>query len=250
MILYGFIAIFLAWGAQAATFTDADLDAPGAPAASASSDESLDAPFGVAVSAPIPAASTAQAVPSATEVPASPREIRKVINDNFGYREAWVKIQNPHAEKDSRELPLEITLPFCNAKSVKKLDQYCVLGDGTVSVVNAIRGNRVSVSPVDVGTTQSFYAFSNHIREGSASRMPASAEDKDVVCEASCPQMDSHNPCQASGATKDKAYRELASVLKEKADTDCKLCNLEAVVCDGVVFQSVNLNTRPYSHPQ
>jgi hypothetical protein len=227
MILYPFIAIFLVTGAQAANLVDAHLDAPVYEAATPKVTDSW---------ATVPPA----IAPVSTNSPRSSREIRKVMNDHFGYREAWVQIPNPYAEKDSRELPLEISLPFCNAKSVKKLDQYCVLPDGTVSVVDAIRGDHVSVSPVEVGTRKSFYAFSNQIREGSASRMPASAEAKDVVCEASCPQLDAHNPCQASGATQEKAYRELASVLNEKAATDCKLCNLKAFVCDGVLF---------YSHP-
>ncbi len=173
-----------------------------------------------------------------------PHEIRKVMTDHFGYQEAWVKIPSPYAEKGTNELPLELSVPFCNSKSVHQLDQFCVLKDGTVAKVTAIKGREVAVELVDVSTSPAFYAFVNKARSGSGLRMPASSPEKEIVCEASCPQMDSVNPCQATGNTKEKAYRELASLMKEKPDTDCKLCNLKAVVCDGEVYQTVDLNKR------
>ena len=164
-------------------------------------------------------------------------EIRKVASNHRGYQEAWIRITNPDQKPDSRERPLEVTLPLCNKKSVKKLDQYCAAPDGTVAQVTAIRGEIVSYEAVDLSTSVHFAQFANAIRPSYLSRMPASAPEPTVVCEASCPQMDFTNPCKGSGSTKEKAFSDLQSAFTEKQTAECKNCTLRTVVCDGSVFK-------------
>jgi hypothetical protein len=131
-----------------------------------------------------------------------------------------------------------VSLPLCNKNSVRKLDEYCVAPDGAVARVSAIRGNQVSFEEVDLSTGRQINLLAAAMKPLGSLRMPASAPEVDVVCEASCPQMDFKNECKASGATRLKAYRELAQVINEKKEAECKNCNLRAVICDGSLFRA------------
>jgi hypothetical protein len=165
-------------------------------------------------------------------------EVRKVMTNRRGYQEAWVRIQNPEAASNPKELPLEVSLPLCNKKSVKKLDQYCTTESGEVAIVTAIRGQVVSYEKIDLAAAEKFSKFAAYIRPTSFSRMPASAPEVEIKCEASCPQMDFTNTCLGTGSTKEKAYAELKTFIDEKKDAECKNCNLREVLCDGQFFKT------------
>ena len=163
-------------------------------------------------------------------------QVKKAASGPSGYSQVWVKIENPERIEGSRERPLELSLPLCNKKSVRKLDEYCFAPDGSIARVTAIRGEKVAYERVDLKTGSKFSKFAAALRPLGASRMPASYLDVEVVCEASCPQMDFTNQCRASAATREKASRELASVFAEKQNQECKNCNLKTIVCDGKVY--------------
>jgi hypothetical protein len=154
-------------------------------------------------------------------------EMKKVVHGPGGYSEAWVKIAN-----------LEVSLPFCNRKSIQKLDEYCLAPDGTISRVTAIRGKTVSYEKIDISTAKQYAGFASAIAPTGSSRMPASAPEVEVSCEASCPQLDFANKCVGKGANQRKAFRDLSENLNSQKDADCKNCNLSFVTCNGVLLKN------------